>query len=230
MELAKNLARLRRAAGMTQAQAAEYLSRQGLAVTHKAVSKWEQGASRPDGLQLLYLCRLYGVRDLLVAFDGAGEKDLLSGLNATGRARAAEYIRLLRGDEAFALHPSAGGAARVRTLPLYDMPVSAGTGLFLDSDHYELLEAPNAPAEANFAVRVRGDSMQPRFVDGQVVFVRQQQTLEDGEIGIFLLNGDAFCKKFQQGEVCYLLSLNPQYAPIPIRPQDELRMIGRVVG
>ena len=148
MELAKNLARLRRAAGMTQAQAAEYLSRQGLAVTHKAVSKWEQGASRPDGLQLLYLCRLYGVRDLLVAFDGAGEKDLLSGLNATGRARAAEYIRLLRGDEAFALHPSAGGAARVRTLPLYDMPVSAGTGLFLDSDHYELLEAPNAPAEA----------------------------------------------------------------------------------
>ena len=75
MELAKNLARLRRAAGMTQAQAAEYLSRQGLAVTHKAVSKWEQGASRPDGLQLLYLCRLYGVRDVLATFDGAGEKD-----------------------------------------------------------------------------------------------------------------------------------------------------------
>ena len=58
------------------------------------------------------------------------------------------------------------------------MPVSAGPGAFLDSDSYEELEVDESvPASADYAVRISGDSMTPRFVDRQIVFVKEQPTL-----------------------------------------------------
>ena len=51
--------------------------------------------------------------------------------------------------------------------------------------------------------------------------------IEDGEIGIFYLNGDAFCKKKQGG---FLISLNSKYEPISLREHDEFRVYGKVLG
>lgn len=115
-----------------------------------------------------------------------------------------------------------------RLLRLYGIPVSAGLGSYLDGAEYEMIEVDGAvPASADYAVRVSGDSMVPRFVDRQIIFIQEQSTLEEGEIGIFCLNGDAYLKKLGKG--C-LISLNPQYAPLPIREQDEFRVFGKVVG
>lgn len=66
---------------------------------------------------------------------------------------------------------------------------------FLDSDSYTLIDVDeNVPEAATLAVRISGDSMTPLFNDGQIVYVHHQQELENGEIGIFVLNGEAFCK------------------------------------
>ena len=54
------------------------------------------------------------------------------------------------------------------------------------------LEVPDG---ANFGVRVAGDSMEPQFHDGQVIWVRQQRSLMTGEIGIFLYDGNAYLKQ-----------------------------------
>ena len=149
-------------------------------------------------------------------------------LNSLGRRRVAEYVRLLEGDEEFSDVPRVHRA--LRSIPLYDLPVSAGTGQFLDSASYELLDVDDtAPLSATYAVRITGDSMVPRFVDRQVVYIKPQPTLEDREIGIFLLNGDAYCKLFDKAGNC-LVSLNPKYPPIPIGEGDELRVLGKVVG
>jgi len=115
-----------------------------------------------------------------------------------------------------------------RLLRLYDIPVSAGRGNFLDGDGYEMIEVDGTvPSTADYAVRVSGESMTPRFVDGQVVFVREQQTLEVGDIGIFTHNGDAYIKKLGRGE---LVSLNSKFVAIPIGQYDTLRVFGKVVG
>ena len=81
---------------------------------------------------------------------------------------------------------------------------------FLDSDNYDLIEVgEDVPANTDFGVRIAGDSMEPRFRDGQIVWVHQQQTVENGEIGIFLYNGDSYCKKFSSTEDgVQLISLN----------------------
>ena len=84
---------------------------------------------------------------------------------------------------------------------------------------------------ADFGVRIAGDSMEPRFVSGQIVWVRRQETLRSGEIGIFLYNGSGYCKRLErEGNRVELVSLNRAYPPIRVSAGDELRVFGKVVG
>ena len=118
--------------------------------------------------------------------------------------------------------------AEKRLLRLYDMPVSAGGGNYLADGDHEMIEVDSTvPDTADYAVRVSGDSMMPRFVDRQIIFVHERSALDEGEIGIFSLNNDVYLKKLGRG--C-LISLNPAYDPIPIREYDDIRIFGKVVG
>lgn len=115
-----------------------------------------------------------------------------------------------------------------RLLRLYSIPVSAGLGNYLDNGDHEMIEVDNTvPGIADYAVRVSGDSMLPRFVDKQIIFVHEQPVLDEGEIGIFYLNNDAYLKKLERG---FLISLNSKYEPIPIRDYDDFKVFGKVVG
>ncbi len=122
--------------------------------------------------------------------------------------------------------------AQLRALPLYTLAVSAGTGQFLDNAGYDMVEVGSeVPAQADFGVRIAGDSMEPRFIHGQIVWVRRQESLENGEIGIFLYNGEGYCKRLStEGGQPALLSLNPAYGPIRVLPRDEFRVFGKVIG
>ena len=115
-----------------------------------------------------------------------------------------------------------------RVLRLYDIPASAGAGSFLEDGRFEMIEVDSAvPEAADYAVKVSGDSMTPRFLHGQIIFLHEQAVLCEGEIGVFGLNGDAYLKKLGRDT---LVSLNPAYAPIPIREFDDFRVFGKVVG
>lgn len=115
-----------------------------------------------------------------------------------------------------------------RLLRLYDIPVSAGLGNYLHDGSYTMIEIDDTiPNQADYAVKVSGNSMVPRFVDQQIIFIHEQSTLNEGEIGIFLLNNDVYLKKLGKGQ---LISLNPEYEPIPIEAIDNFRVFGKVVG
>ncbi|MBP3623136.1 MAG: S24 family peptidase, partial [Oscillospiraceae bacterium] len=97
---------------------------------------------------------------------------------------------------------------------------------------YEMVEVGReVPDGANFGVRVAGDSMEPQFHDGQVIWVRQQRSLMTGEIGIFLYDGSAYLKQLVAHEEALALhSLNPKYADIVISPELPLRVLGKVMS
>lgn len=113
----------------------------------------------------------------------------------------------------------------------YDLAVSAGIGEPLGDTYYtNKLEIPTerVPENAHYCVRVNGDSMEPAYRDGDIVFVeRLDDSVREGEIGVFALNGDGYLKRLGHRE---LISLNPDYAPIPIGEFDDLRCQGRVLG
>lgn len=111
----------------------------------------------------------------------------------------------------------------------YDLPASAGTGAFLHTDTTQKLKVPETPTtlRADFAVRVSGDSMEPKYYDGDILLVEEKPDIEMGQIGIFVLNGTGYVKK--KGENG-LISLNPKYDPIEPETFDDCRCIGKVIG
>ena len=87
------------------------------------------------------------------------------------------------------------------------------------------------PEDTTFGVRISGDSMEPEFSDGQIAWVLQQESVANGEIGIFALNGEAYIKKLQNDkDGIFLISLNEKYAPIPVGEDDRLDIFGKVLG
>lgn len=122
---------------------------------------------------------------------------------------------------------------RVRTakrkISLFDLPVSAGVGVYLDEAHAETISIPNTEktADADYALRISGDSMEPKYHDGDILLVQSCDGVEEGELGIFLLDGCGFFKEY--GGDC-LRSLNTKYAPIPLRDFSDVLCKGRVVG
>ena len=90
-----------------------------------------------------------------------------------------------------------------------------------------LLYLKNVMSDENYGNKEWDNSNSPIFVDQQIIFIHEQPALDEGEIGIFCLNNDAYLKKLGRG--C-LISLNPQYAPIPIREHDEFKVFGKVIG
>ena len=114
---------------------------------------------------------------------------------------------------------------------LYDIPVSAGAGNFLDDSSYEEIEVPSyVPVVVDFALRVSGDSMEPHILDGQVIWVKEQEVLDTGDIGIFSYSGDVYCKKLiADGSKAYLRSLNPVYEDIEILDDFGFKVLGKVV-
>lgn len=119
---------------------------------------------------------------------------------------------------------------KMRTLPLYLLPVAAGTGAFLDSDgYYETVDvrATRVSLGADYAVKVQGNSMEPMFNNGDILLVRRQQSVEIGDLGIFIGDGDGYFKRYIGR---YLHSFNPAYADILISNFTEFRCCGKVIG
>lgn len=116
--------------------------------------------------------------------------------------------------------------------------VVAGIPIEAVTDIIDYEEIPEALAKTGefFALKVQGDSMSPRICDGDVVIVRKQEEVENGEVAIVMVNGDEATIK----EVRFsafgltLVGWNVGVYPPHFYPMDEVqtlpvRIIGKVV-
>ena len=116
-----------------------------------------------------------------------------------------------------------------RSMLLYDLPVSAGPGVYLDDSCADEIHVPDNEKTqmADFALRISGNSMEPKYHDGDILLVQDTDSVEVGELGIFILDGNGYFKKY--GGDC-LISLNPEYGEIMLKEYAEAVCCGRVVG
>lgn len=116
-----------------------------------------------------------------------------------------------------------------RSIPLFELPVSAGPGEYLDTEAAASVRIPvtEKTAYADYALRISGNSMEPKYHGGDLLLVQNAESVEVGELGIFLLDGCGFFKVYGGDR---LLSLNPEYAPILLKDFESVTCKGRVVG
>lgn len=111
--------------------------------------------------------------------------------------------------------------------------VSAGTGQYLDHEQPEQVVVRGSAPEHDFAVKVVGNSMEPTFNDGQIVYVNKlvdESDIRNNQFVIAEVNGEAFIKKLSFSEdYVKLISLNPNYDDIIIHDYDDFLIRGIVV-
>ena len=114
----------------------------------------------------------------------------------------------------------------VMPLRVSTQKVAAGHGVYLGPEDFNVIKIQENELTrmANFAVPVAGDSMEPKFHDGDILLVGEELP-EIGDIGIFTMDGYGYVKKRGENE---LISLNTQYPPIPMK--DSIISNGKVIG
>ncbi len=87
---------------------------------------------------------------------------------------------------------------------------------------------------ADFALRCKGDSMiDARICDGDIVYIKQQPTVDNGQIAAVLIGEEATLKKvFLSEDTVTLMACNTQYAPMVFSGEklNEIRILGKAVG
>lgn len=108
--------------------------------------------------------------------------------------------------------------------------VSAGHGFDLSGDdEWEEIEIHDTPEarKADYALTIQGDSMEPIYYNGDIVLVKKQDAVDIGQVGIFVLDGFGFIKKYNGDR---LISLNEKYDDILLKDYSDCRCDGRVIG
>lgn len=114
----------------------------------------------------------------------------------------------------------------IYSIPLYFLPMSAGTGQIAAQEYPEdFLLKKRPPRGTSFIARVSGCSMEPTYYDGNLVFVHATVDIRPGQTGAFLMDGQLWIKELGNG---VLISHNPDYEPRQFT--EDIRCQGLVLG
>lgn len=246
----KRIKELRMDHNLQQKELAKLLREQGVDVSTGAVGKWEVGASVPNAYQLCVLCSIFD-HNILSDFISTKEHSELDDLNDIGKQKVHDYILDLVATNLYPAHRTrVDKKICMKALRVYDFPASAGTGSFIEGADFEEVRLPQTdiPEDTDFGIRIYGNSMEPRYENGQIAMVHQQSELLPGEFGIFIVDGDAYIKQYTETEPdedeleeytahdgtvypkIILVSLNPEYKNITVKPSQRLTVIGKVLN
>lgn len=130
---------------------------------------------------------------------------------------------------------------QLETLPVKKIPVvsqiSAGLPIYSEENliDYTYIATKNLSVDKElFGLKVSGDSMDKEFKDGEVVIVEKDSVVENGQIGVVMINGyNATVKRVRYEKDRIILipeSNNPAHYPQVYSQDDEVKIIGRVVA
>ena len=129
--------------------------------------------------------------------------------------------------------PLPAGLRPVRTkrIPLLGT-IAAGEPIFAEEEHETYVDVGGS-VRADFALEVKGESMEPVYKDGDVVYIRRQDDVRDGQVAAVVVDDSATLKRVYHLPVgVQLMPLNPAFAPMLFTPEnsDSVRILGLAVG
>lgn len=126
--------------------------------------------------------------------------------------------------------PKSNGYPTVRIPVLGD--VAAGVPILAQQDiiGYEDIPADMAKTGEYFGLKIKGDSMEPKIHDNDIVIVKSMSNAENNDIVIAMINNEAVCKRLvKYTNSLVLRSLNSNYDDIELHPDDDIHILGVVI-
>lgn len=174
-----------------------------IGVAQNTVCNWENGNREPDQVSLNKIADYFNV-----------SVDYLLGRQATMDSPT----------------PSVPGSKWIPVL----RAVAAGVPIeaIEDIEDYEEISPEMAASGDYFALRVEGDSMEPKISNGDVVIVRRQCDCETGDMAVVLVNGDeATVKRIKKRpEGLMLIPNNPAYEPMFYSAEEVIKLPVQILG
>ena len=224
----------RKSNGWSQVELAKILG-----VGKSTIANYEKGYRSPRQNTIFQLADVFNISvdDLFPTINAETSNDtspvqaIYDQLTPPRQAKALTYLekQLMEQNEDKTKINEVSEVVQLYSYDYYDHPVSAGTGQYLNDVRVERIELP-VDVDADFVIPIKGDSMEPDYQDGDLVFIQTSVDLNDGVIGVFNYNGEAYIKQLVIDEdQAYLHSLNPEYKDMPITPDTDFRIIGEVM-
>lgn len=175
-----------------------------IGVSRPTVSEWEHGKKDPSGDRLRKLSELFNV-----------DPGVILGYRPLGSENYPQGIPLNRG-----------------SVPLVG-EIACGTPILAQENIETYIDTPDG-VRADFALRCRGESMEPLFRDGDLVLIRQQDDADDGKIAAVLIDNEATLKRIHRipGGLMLLPENTEKYAPQIYQGETAtaIRILGIAVG
>ncbi|MGN5882705.1 helix-turn-helix domain-containing protein [Staphylococcus simulans] len=108
--------------------------------------------------------------------------------------------------------------------------VSAGTGeQIFDEPQFKVAVKGDVPIH-DLALQVNGNSMEPMFHDKEVIFIEKTHEIKNGQIGVFIIDGEAYVKKvYVEDDRLTLVSLNKAYRDLHFYENESVELVGKVI-
>lgn len=250
MDIGKNIRFLRISKELTQEELSSLLD-----VSVATIRFWEAGTKLPSLKAIISLCEVFKISsDNLIGIKQNTNNNILQtlddqevsllrdyrtlddfGREAVNSICSIEKKRITDSDKPSAI-TSPNLVNRIKYIPYYSMTSAAGYAFPEENEDFELIPVDdNIPTQADFAVKIQGESMMPYIHDGDIVFVKRTNRLLNGEVGIFSVDGALYCKQFYKnisGEVT-LASANPKLKDsnifLGLNSKSELKCFGKVL-
>lgn len=126
--------------------------------------------------------------------------------------------------------PKSNGYPTVRIPVLGD--VAAGVPILAQQDiiGYEDIPADMAKTGEYFGLKIKGDSMEPKIHDNDIVIVKSMSDAENNDIVIAMINNEATCKRLHKySNSVVLTAINSDYKPIEVTLDENIQILGKVV-
>lgn len=237
-DISRKLKHARLTSDMSQREVYEKLN-----IKQSTFSAWETGKAEPDIKTFLEMCRIYGIEDIQGYFNSSKSQNTNTAVSPKLDKAIIKLRRIYDNPGAFEAvyncldfeynrdleNRVLKFQNRKRPIQVFLQPAAAGLGNYISDSESEIMEL-DAPQDADIGIRISGDSMEPVICDGEIVFLKYRPSIDVGEIGIFNLRGEAYCKRLDyiHGKYC-LVSENPKYSPIFLSEDDTLVTYGQVL-
>ncbi len=204
-EFGDRLKRARKDKHITQAMLTDILRNQyNLKTDRVMISKWETGFQKPQADTVAIIARILSV--------------------------STDY--LLYGYETVPFEVGSSTSQQIKKIRMLGS-IACGVPIFCNEE-YEYVIATGENANADFCLTARGDSMiNARIADGDIVFIKQQSVVDDGEIAAVVIGDEATLKRvYKTPEGLMLVAENPAYQPMYVSG-DELSqtwILGKAIG